>query len=184
MATNVTTESGDATWIGIGGVTSADLIQIGTENIVEPNGQVYAGAFYELLPDVSQPVPGVTITGGDSITASITQVSATKWTMTLTNNTTSQSYTTTVTYTSSNSSAEWVQEDPSYASGGLVPFDNFGTVAFSNATTTVNGAAMNLTTAQSSIITMLANPGHVVVAQPSAIGGDNASFSVTRKNAN
>lgn len=178
---NGTTESGDAAWIGIGGVTSDDLIQIGTENIIEPDGTVYSGAFYELLPDVSQEVPGVTVAPGDAISASISQVSATKWSMSISNQTTGQSYTATVTYTSTNSSAEWIEEDPSYASGGLVPFDNFGTINFTGASTTVNGTAMSISGAQGSNITMVAGPSRTVVAQPSALGASGTGFSVTRK---
>src|SRR5579884_3471735 len=34
-------QSADATWVGIGGVSTNDLIQAGTENTVESNGQVY-----------------------------------------------------------------------------------------------------------------------------------------------
>lgn len=176
-------ESGDATWIGIGGVTSDDLIQIGTENIIEADGTVSTGAFYELLPDVAQPVPDVTVAAGDTITASINQVSATRWTFSLTDQTSNQSYNSTVTYTSKNSSAEWIEEDPSYASGGLVPFDNFGTVSFSNASTTANGTAMDITDALGSNITMLASPGRTIVAKPSSVGSDGASFTVSRKNA-
>ena len=52
--------------------------------------------------------------------------------------TSGQSYQTTVQYSSSQSSAEWIEEAP--ASGnGIVPLDNFGAVAFSAASTIENG---------------------------------------------
>lgn len=178
---NGTTESGDATWIGIGGVTSGDLIQVGTENTVSNTGQVSTAAFYELLPDVSQPVPGVTVTAGDTITASLVEVTTDKWTISITDVTDGQSYTATVAYTSSHSSAEWIEEDPSYASGGQVPFDNFGTVALTSGSTTVDGNDATITEAQSASVTMVNSAGKVI-ALPSAVGSDGASFSVTRKN--
>ena len=48
----------------------------------------------------------------------------------LANNTTGQTYDTTQTYTSSHSSAEWVEEAPSGGRGGVLPLDNFGTIQF------------------------------------------------------
>jgi hypothetical protein len=46
---NGTSTSADATWIGIGGVTTDDLIQIGTENTVTSSGKVSSAVFYEFI---------------------------------------------------------------------------------------------------------------------------------------
>lgn len=173
--------SADGTWIGIGGVTSGDLIQIGTDNTVTRSGQVITEAFYEMLPAVSQTVPGLTVSPGDAISASIVETASNQWLMTITNNTTNQTYSTTVSYTSSHSSAEWIEEDPSYSNGQQVPFDFFSTVSFTHATMVNNGTSLNLIGANASPITMVGRNGRPV-ATPSDIGTDGASFTVERSN--
>ena len=121
--------SADAAWIGIGGISSDDLIQVGTQNIVTPDGQVQSSAFYELLPDTSQPLNEININPGDSISASINEVSSGQWTISLVDNTNGQSFNQNVEYNSSLSSAEWIEEDPSDGTSEI-PFDNFGSINF------------------------------------------------------
>jgi hypothetical protein len=175
---NGSTISADSTWIGIGGVTSNDLIQVGTQNIISAGGQVSTSAFYELLPNVSQPVPGVTVAAGDSLTASITEVSSGQWTISITDNTNGESDTMAVSYASSLSSAEWIEEDPSFSFRRQIPFDNFHGAAFTNASTVANGSTVNLTASTAQPVTMVNNSGQTI-ALPSAIGSDGASFTVT-----
>ena len=175
---NGVSTSADATWIGIGGVTTADLIQVGTQNVVTASGQVSTGAFYEMLPDVSQNVPSLTISPGDSITASLVETSAGQWTISLTDETSGQSFTDNVAYTSSNSSAEWIEEDPSFSDGQLVPLDNFGTTTFSDGSTTSNNSALNLSSSNASQITLVDKSGQDE-ATTSAITGGGEGFSVT-----
>ncbi len=172
---NGVSTSADSSWIGIGGVTAGDLIQIGTDNTVLSNGTVRAEAFYEMLPAVSQTVPGLTVSPGDSMTASISETSTNLWSITITDTTTSQTFSTTVSYTSSHSSAEWIEEDPSYSNGNLVPFDNFGTVMFTNGATTTS-SSLSIAGAGGLPITMV-NGSHQPIATPSALSG--GSFSVT-----
>ncbi|HEY5442711.1 MAG TPA: G1 family glutamic endopeptidase [Candidatus Saccharimonadales bacterium] len=175
---NGSTTSADSTWIGIGGVTSGDLIQVGTQNIISASGQVSASAFYELLPNVSQPVPGVTVSPGDSLTASISQVSSGQWSISITDKTDGQSATFTVAYASSLSSAEWIEEDPSFSSRRQIPFDNFHGAAFTAAAAIANGSTANLAGSTAQPVTMVNNIGQII-ALPSAIGGDGASFTVS-----
>ncbi len=172
------TTSADSTWIGIGGVTTSDLIQVGTQNIISASGQVSASAFYELLPNVSQPVPGVTVAPGDSLAASISQVSSGQWSISITDRTNGQSATFTVSYASSLSSAEWIEEDPSYSSRRQIPFDNFHQAVFTAGLTVENGRPVNLAASSAQPVTMVNSSGQPV-AIPSAIGGDGASFSVS-----
>jgi hypothetical protein len=47
----------DATWVGIGGVTSQDLIQAGTQEATSGSGQTEYQAWIELLPQASKQVP-------------------------------------------------------------------------------------------------------------------------------
>lgn len=183
IATNPTgngsTTSADSTWIGIGGVTSGDLIQVGTQNIVAANGQVSASAFYEMLPDVSRQVPGVTVSPNDSMSASVTEISNGRWAITITDNTDGESGTINVSYASSLSSAEWIEEDPSYSFRLQIPFDNFHGASFTDGLTTLlGGTSVNIANSTSQPVTMVDGNGNNV-AVPSVIGNDGASFTVT-----
>jgi hypothetical protein len=100
------------------------------------------------------------------------------WLVDLKNATTGKSFTTTVRYNSSKSSAEWIQEAPSIGRG-LAPLDNFGLVKFSAASTTVDGKKESLAAANAKAVTM-ADGANQPLAIPSAIGSDGSSFSVTR----
>ncbi|MBV9545427.1 MAG: hypothetical protein JOY61_13745, partial [Chloroflexi bacterium] len=118
----------DATWVGIGGVTSRDLIQAGTQQTVSGNGTTQYETWVETLPQASHPVP-LTINPGDSVTISITQQQTPdQWTVDYKNNTTGQTFSANETYQSSLSSAEWIEESPSSLRNRQLPLDNFGTV--------------------------------------------------------
>jgi hypothetical protein len=171
------TTSADSTWIGIGGVSTSDLIQVGTQNIITSNDQVSTSAFYELLPGVSQPVPGVEVSPGDSITASLSEVSSGQWTINITDKTDGESGTISVSYASSLSSAEWIEEDPSFSFRRQIPFDDFHEASFTNGSTVANGSTVNIAASTAQPVTMVNSTGQVV-AVPSAIGSDGASFTV------
>ncbi len=170
--------SADATWIGIGGVSSNDLIQVGTMNSVSAGGRVTTWAFYELLPAFAQTISTVSVAPGDSLSASVSEVSPGQWTISLTNNTNGQSFTQTFAYASSRSSAEWIQEDPSNAQDQLVPLDNFGTATFTNGMTTSSGVSRNILNSLAVPITLVNNAGQALVTTSSLSGG-GSSFSVT-----
>jgi hypothetical protein len=172
------TISADSTWIGIGGVTASDLIQVGTQNTVAADGQVSTSAFYELLPSVSQPVPGITVSPGDSMTASLSEVSNGQWVISITDKTDGESDTMTVSYASSLSSAEWIEEDPSFSFRRQIPFDNFHEAFFTDGSTVANGSTVNIVASTAQPVTMVSSSGQTV-AISSAIGSDGASFTVT-----
>src|SRR5205807_6450332 len=111
----------------------------------------------------------------------IAQQSAGTWQIAFKNNTSGQTYQTSVHYTSSLSSAEWIEEAPS-GPNGVVPLDNFGSVAFSSASTVQNGQTVDLSQAGAQRITMLNSSGQQL-AVPSGIGSDGSSFSVARTSA-
>lgn len=171
----------DATWIGIGGVSANDLIQAGTQNVVNPSGQVQTTAFYELLPNASVPITTFSVKPGDSITVTISQQSSGQWLININDNTTNQNFQTTVSYTSSTSSAEWIEEAPSNGKN-VLPLDNFDTINFSNGSTTVNGSQISISASNAHAVTMVNNSGQAL-ATPSSLGSDGASFTVTRSSA-
>jgi hypothetical protein len=169
--------SADSAWIGIGGVTSDDLIQTGTQDTVSPSGQVSSSAFYELLPSSSTTIPSITVSAGDHMSASLAEISSGEWTISITDETNSESFTMNTAYASSNSSAEWIEEDPSYSFHRQIPFDDFGTVTFNSGTTTSSGGTTSIAGSSAEPVTML-NSSDTPVATPSGLSG--GSFSVTR----
>ncbi len=169
----------DATWVGIGGVTSTDLIQAGTQAIVQ-SGQVVYSAWWETLPQVSQPVP-LNVNAGDTISVSITQQSTGTWQILIRDATNNQSWQKSVTYQSSLSSAEWIEEAPSAGRRTILPLDTFGSVTFTAGSTVENGQTRTIAQAGGQPIMMDAGAGQAL-AQTSALAANGSSFTVTRTN--
>ncbi len=177
---NGQTTTADGTWIGIGGISSGDLIQTGTQDVVSASGAVSTATFYELLPNAAVTIRNIAVAPGDSMIATITEISSGTWTISITDNTDNESFTTTVSYNSSQSSAEWIEEDPSYSNGTQVPLDTFGSVTFSGATATVNSASVVLSSINASSITLVSSTGQAL-AVPSAISTASNGFTVTQQ---
>ncbi|MGH2461225.1 MAG: G1 family glutamic endopeptidase [Chloroflexota bacterium] len=165
-----------ATWIGIGGVRYRDLIQAGTEETVAGSGSARYDAWIELLPRSSRTVP-LTVNPGDSVSVSIVDQGQDQWLVTLKNNTTGKSYQQTEQYSSSLSSAEWVEEAPS---GGrrVLPLENFGTVQFSAGSAVENGKTVDIAQSGARPISMIDSEGSVI-AQPSKLDAGGSGFSVS-----
>jgi hypothetical protein len=174
---------GDVTWVGIGGVSTSDLIQVGTQTMVE-NGQTSYQAWYEMLPQDSETIP-VTVRPGDSVHVSLSEqgLGSNEWLISFVDNTTGQNYQTTVSYTSSLSSAEWIEEMPTISLGNFTArgfgLDNFGIISFTNCLATQNGNSYTIAQNGAQAVSMF-NANNQILATPSALGSDGASFSVTR----
>jgi hypothetical protein len=173
----------DAAWVGIGGVHSRDLIQAGTEQTVSGSGRSQYRAWVETLPEASRPI-SLRVHPGDSVTVSIAEQTLNNWLIQFTNNTTGQTYQETLEYTSTHSSAEWVQEAPSAGGrrGGILPLSDFGTIAFSDGSAVKDGQTQTIAGSGATAITML-NGNNQALAVPSPLGPDGASFSVARTDA-
>jgi hypothetical protein len=170
-----------STWVGIGGVSGADLIQAGTGDSVAL-GRDRFQSWIETLPQASQQVQ-LAVAPGDSVTVSIVEQGAGSgdWRISISNNTTGQRYQSSVTYASSESSAEWIEEAPTGATG-VLPVDNFQLLQFSGSATMANGQNLNLALAGAQTLTMV-NYSNQALAVPSPLGSDGASFTVTRTSA-
>jgi hypothetical protein len=166
----------DAAWVGIGGVSSQDLIQSGTQEITI-NGQVQYQAWTEVLPAVSKPL-NINVHPGDAISVDIAETSVNKWRITFANVTSGQIATKDLSYTSSRSSAEWIEEAPS-DSNGVLPLDNFGSITFSNASALHNGKQQSIAATKAKLISLVDENG-LALANTSALNSDGFSFSVTR----
>ncbi len=180
VATGTAPVQADATWVGVGGVVSRDLIQAGTQAVVQ-NGRVQYEAWYELLPDYQTHI-SLPVHADDSISVSISEVAENNWSIVFVNNTTGKTYQKTLEYESSKSSAEWIQEMPVGGVGRVLsylPLDDFGQVAFANANATVDGQVESAREADAQALTMVQGRGHLL-ARPSTFGSDGAGFSVAR----
>ena len=167
----------DATWVGIGGVSTGDLIQSGTQAIVE-GGQVTYQAWVEMLPQELKAIP-LQVHAGDSVTVALNQTSAGEWHLSFKDTTTGGDYETDMAYASSLTSAEWIQEKPTVEGGGSISLDMFSPVQFTNAYTVENGVRRTIAQSNPVSIGMLNGNGSSLAA-PSALGADGASFTVTR----
>jgi ketosteroid isomerase-like protein len=167
----------DAAWVGIGGLRTRDLIQAGTQQTVTGNGSVTYQAWIEMLPEASRPVP-LTVLPGHTVTVSVDQQQGDTWLFSFVNQTSGQTLERTVTYSSSLSSAEGIQEAP-YARRRILPITQFGTLPFSKASAVRDGQSMTIGDLGARAITLVDNAGkHLAV--PSPLGLDGASFSVGR----
>lgn len=175
-----TTAGADATWVGIGGVTGTDLIQAGTQATVTGSGAVTYSSWTEILPDYSRTTP-LEVGPGDSVTVTITEQSSGLWLIVMRNNTTADSYEKTLRYSSSRSSAEWIQEAPS-TERGVIPLDDFGTVRFTTVSAVRDGTSLGLSALGATPVAMINRAGQAI-ALPSTLAADGSSFAVTRTSA-
>jgi len=168
----------DAAWVGIGGVSHADLIQAGTEAVTGVPGKVGYLAWIELLPDYAQPVP-LAVHKGDSVTVNIRHGAGAAWQIVLRNNSTGQEFSKQVSYQSSLSSAEWIEEMPSGADANLLPLDNFGAVNFSGCYVWKNGVKLSAGAAGSRPV-VLVSQQHKILAEPLGLKSRGTAFAVKR----
>lgn len=158
-----TPNAGEAVWVGTGGAggSSGDLLQTGVVSDCIGGVQTENPGWWEEYPQYpARLFKTMTVSPGDQIVASVSQAGDLSWTTRLDDMTTGVSgvmhtgdqwgtvldtdpttfVTTegnalTVSY-SGGRSAEWIVEDYG-TSGGLVPFADFGTLAFTNLTASI-----------------------------------------------
>jgi hypothetical protein len=171
-----------ATWTGIGGYNTSDLIQAGTAEQSTPSNPLVGPqyyAWYELLPASETPLTGCsgdancTVTPGDNITVNINQVSGNTWSISMTN-AGHWTWSKNVTYSSSESSAEWILEAPTLIAQTTLA--NVGTVHF-GPTSTYTAGGVTHTIAQGNPTQIDLGTGVVNEATPSALASDGQSFN-------
>jgi Peptidase A4 family len=170
-------------WIGIGGgcvdsgctISDNTLIQTGTEQDVSSTGAASYSAWWEIIPGPSLTITNMTISPGDKMSASLTSLAPGLWTINIKDTTTGQSYTTTVPYTSTEDTAEWIQETPLIlgTNAGFAAQPNLTSPDFDLAST--NGAPANLQPSEE--MDLVDSSGNVIGA-PSAPDSDNDEFNV------
>jgi len=127
-------------WVGIDGFSDQTVEQVGTESQIY-NGVASYDAWFEMYP--AGMADEITVSPGDLITASVTYNvpgHANQFQLSLSDVTSGQGFTV---YKSpgksssaSMSSAEWIVEAPTSTS--ILPLPEFGNVAFTNATATID----------------------------------------------
>ena len=175
-----------AQWIGLGGVSSQDLLQMGTLEQFE-NGQPMAELFWEKLPSAAQEL--MTVPFGSTIHASISKAWGSTWNIAFTAHTpTGQTLTKTIpvqlnaTYAQNiGTSAEWISEDPSDDNGNLYPLANTGEVQFNS--TLVDGHAMNNAENDVQPVALVSDTGRVLIV-PSALASNGESFTTATLSTN
>ena len=172
-----------ATWIGIGGgcldagctLGDATLIQTGTEQDVDSSGHPSYSAWWELVPVPAITIANMTVSAGDRIHASVSQAVPGMWTITLNDVTRRETFSTTVPYPSTQSTAEWIEETPlTIGSGGTgqASLPNLTTSVFDNAT--VNGVSAHLATGEQ---VQLIDSSGKVIGTPSAPNAQANGFA-------
>lgn len=171
-----------ATWTGIGGYNTSDLIQAGVEEQSFPSnpllGAQYA-AWYELLPASETPISNCTgdasctVTPGDKVTVDISNVSGNTWNVSLTD-AGKWSWSQNLNYSSSESSAEWILEAPTLVAQTVLA--NVGTVPFGPTSTYTDGSGTH-TIAAGNPTQIALGTGVVNEATPSALASDGQSFN-------
>jgi hypothetical protein len=158
-----------STWVGIDGFANSSLIQAGTEQDWINDAPVYQ-AWWEILPAAETPIATITVHPGDLMVVSITRGTP-KWTITVTDSTTGQSFGTQQTYSGPATSAEWIHERP-FVGRRLAQLPADGNAIFDNGT--VNGANPGLVIGDSG--TMF--KGKHAISTPSLPDHDTDGFAV------
>jgi hypothetical protein len=175
-----------AFWIGIDGYSSSTVEQDGTlAQCTHGTASYYS--WWETYP-ANAVQTWATIHSGDKFSASVTYSSSTgKFTMALTDTTTSTSWSKTSTNSgASENSAECIAERPAGASNasGLYALADFGTASFGSCTATVSGTSGGIGTFSTVYEITMVNysSGTRDLAVPSSLTG-NSAFTVTWKHA-
>jgi hypothetical protein len=169
-----------ANWTGIGGYDTSDLIQAGTAE--NSNGLLFDQyyAWYEILPDSETQLtncsgdPNCTVKPGDVVSVDIHQVGANLWSVSLSDSG-RWSFQKTITYASTESSAEWIYEAPTVAVQTIPA--NTGSSHF-GPTNTFTDASGTHTIAQGNPVSIAMGTGVVNEATPSDLAADGQSFNV------
>ena len=164
-----------AEWAGIGGFTTNDLIQAGAGQEYIPGLGVQYFAWWETLPNAETQIPGKPVQPGDHMSVSITNTAGSSWTIEMADSTRGWTFSKTLNYKSTNSSAEWIVEAPQLGPGVQTLPPLMGPAVF-------DGAANTVTVGGTTKLIGNADPVQLIVddatVAPSAIDSGGDGFSV------
>lgn len=138
-------------WVGIDGYTSSTVEQLGVSGSYDQTtGTASYSAWWEMYPRVSMTIHSMTISSGDSISASVTYLGSGSFQLSMTDTTTGQSFSTTQKApvggpnVAQTNSAEWVVERAATIYKGyitILPLASFTPVTFSSETFTIGSGS-------------------------------------------
>jgi len=166
-----------SSWVGIGGYSSNDLIQAGTEQDIS-GGRASYYAWWEILPFPETRI-SMTVHPGDTMLVQVYTVGlkrSSNWVIVIKDQTTSATFTKKLTYSSSFSSAEWIEEAPT-VNGQIAPLADFGTVTFNNCQTDYNGHIGSISSGPNTAIDI--QDPHGQKAAPGPLSSNGETFSDT-----
>ena len=174
-----------ASWVGIGGgcidancmVTDSTLIQAGTSQDVDASGHANYSAWWEIIPEPSTPIANFAVSAGNVIHVKIAETTPGLWAITVQNQTTGKTFTTTTPYASTHTTAEWIEETPvvidNSGNVSVGPMPMLSTVQFDNSLT--NGKVAGLVSSEE---VQLIDSSGAPLATPSAPDPDGDGFNV------
>jgi hypothetical protein len=168
-----------AYWVGIDGYTAAEKIlpQIGIQQACSSTGVYSSAAWYEMWPDQRSVFIPVPFKPGDVVAARVQAHGATSYTLTLANDTSGTTYSTTQRppsgFSGLNETADWIVECY-HATGGAARagLADFGSVTFRN---TALDNSMTWPSTEHRVSQVMKTKD--LLASPSALSGN--SFTVT-----
>ncbi len=167
-----------STWIGIDGFNNSNLSQTGTEADYY-SGAAHYDAWWEILPASETVIPSISVFPGDAMSANIHQIqsgaNAGMWSITITDVTSNQTFSTTQSYTGPLTSAEWIEEAPSVG-GHIATLAHYST--FTADPGTVNSVNPGLTAADSGVMIQR----NAQVSTPSSPDTDTDGFAMAYGN--
>ena len=160
--------------MGIDGDTNSSLIQAGTEQDWGPQGVLYY-AWYEILPSVSIELGAVS--PGDLVSADIVKDGPGTWSITVDDSTEGSLWTGSVSYSTPEASAEWIEEAPTDSGTGNVELlADYGRVQFSDMGVQGPGTG---TAVASPVYMVKQGSSNVVQSYPAPYSRSTDSFNLT-----
>jgi hypothetical protein len=168
-------------WVGIGGgcidkgcfAVDGSLIQAGSGQYVNSSGVRRYFAWYEIIPGPILEIVGFGVAPGQRMFVDITETIrlSSLWAITVKNLSTGQTFKTTIPYTSTHLTAEWIEERPSV--GGLpAPLPNLSQPRFNDSRVNKKPAYFRSTDEVAMV------NGSTRLATPSAPDPDRNGFNV------
>ena len=168
-----------SSWVGMDGNSDNTVEQIGTEQDCSGGSAIYY-AWFEMYPKGTYEIAGFPVNPGDTISAEVTYEGNGTFELSITNESANISFSTTQRSKSAQrSSAEWIEEAPSW--GGVLPLADFGVVDFCDCAATLDGTPpgpISDAAWQYNVITMATGTG-TTKAVPSGLSDGGTSFSVS-----
>ena len=195
--------SSSTAWVGLGGYSTKNQEEVGTDTNCSATGQPVYYAWFELVPYIAYTIPNK-VAPGDTVTGLVKSLSLTLIQLQVTDQTQNWTWTRTITFSMQDTStAEWIVEAPATCLRFVCSeanLANFGSVGMTAVSATGNGQTGNLTDSDWTVIPIQLVPSKMLIptldpeatapnqkgtatspagATPGAVSPDGSSFSVT-----